>query len=190
MAVVVKGNAPASGTRRSLVKFGLSTVPGEVVLDDSSISDDGSTVAVTGALTVSGDLTVGGVIYTAEVDLSAADILALSVTPKTLVAAPGSGKVLVFESLVFSFTAATQYTSGGAIRVQYNGASTNVMHSTVPAASVQGASDFVTHFGLASTASGVVMTANKALEMINATGAFADGTGTAKVFIKYRVVTL
>jgi hypothetical protein len=34
------------------------------------------------------------------------------------------------------------------------------------------------------------MTANKALEMINATGAFADGTGTAKVFIKYRVVTL
>lgn len=41
-----------------------------------------------------------GVLQMAEVTVSSAEILALNATPKTLVAAPGAGKMLVFHSAV------------------------------------------------------------------------------------------
>ena len=55
----------------------------------------------------------------AEVEISAAEILALFTTPKTLVAAPGAGKLLEFISLLLAYDYnTTVYTIGTATNLQ------------------------------------------------------------------------
>ena len=55
----------------------------------------------------------------AEVEISAAEILALFAAPKTLVAAPGAGKVLEFISLLLAYDwNTTAYTIGAATDLQ------------------------------------------------------------------------
>ena len=64
------------------------------------------------------DLAVSTVQY-AEVEISVAEILALFTTPKTLVAAPGAGKVLEFISLLLAYDwVSVAYTPGSAGNLQ------------------------------------------------------------------------
>ena len=58
----------------------------------------------------------------ASVEVTSAELLALFTTPKTLVAAPGAGKVLQFDSMIVSYDyGATAYTIGtaGSFQVKY-----------------------------------------------------------------------
>ena len=132
---------------------------------------------------------------TAEVSISAAEIKALHATPKTLVAAPGAGKVILPEFILFSFTYnAPQYTAGGTIRVRYDsGGTAYIINGAVASADMTGTSNFLNYFRAGVTAAyanAVVPIANKALELYNDGSEFATGNGTAKVFVKYRIVTL
>jgi hypothetical protein len=128
----------------------------------------------------------------ANVSLTSANILAMNGSPVTVLAAPGTGKVILVDSLIFKMvTTATAYASGGTVSFQYNGGSVNPCSSTITAGTITaGAGTSYTELGPAIVASGAVLVANKAIEITNATGAFTTGTGTATIHIRYRVVTL
>jgi len=125
-----------------------------------------------------------GMLYLA-VSLSAADIIAMNATPKTLIAAPGSGKAIVLHRMMLRMTrTSTAFTSGGAVVAQYHTgavAATGTIASTV----VTGAAG-VADYAPVAVAAAVVE--NDALELTNATGAFATGTGTGVVYLWYSIV--
>ena len=161
----------------------------------SDISGD-ATVSSTGVLTVSaGAITSSkidpSVIQTAVIPLTAAQIIAMYTTPVSLIAAPGAGKAILVDGLTFEFTGtATQFTGGGAVQIQYHGYAANLLDSTIAAATIQANATAILQFGIASTVGGNIVEANTGIDITNATAAFAAGTGTAKVFIRYRIITL
>lgn len=122
----------------------------------------------------------------AVVTLSSAQILALSATPVTIVAAPGAGKTIVIYDVLFRMVAsATAYASGGAVSLQYH---------TGPIAATSTVAAAVVNAGSAGTKDNVMIpvaaasiTQNDAVEITNATGAFTTGTGTASVHIRYYI---
>jgi len=120
----------------------------------------------------------------ASIPLSSAQILALNATPVTLVAAPGAGKTIIVQDVLFTMTTtATAYASGGNVTFQYSGgnAVTNNVASTVVTAAA-GTSYTVRQ------AIDVTAAVNTALTVTNATGAFTTGTGTALINVCYRIV--
>ncbi len=116
----------------------------------------------------------------------------MNATPVSLLAAPGAGKAIVDLSIVFEMNAtATQFTGGGAVSAVYHGGAVSPHAGSVPAAVVQaGAGQTLTQLGPAVGSNGITVPANTGVDLTNATAAFATGTGTAKVFVKYRVITL
>ena len=65
---------------------------------------------------------VAGQVYELEIELSSAEILALFTTPKALVGAPGSGKILELVSCFLAYDyGTTEYTPGSAgdLQVKY-----------------------------------------------------------------------
>lgn len=128
-----------------------------------------------------------------SVPLSAAQITTLHSVPVTIIPAPGAGKVIVIDTLIFDFTYnSVQFTGGGAISAVFHGLSTNLLNSTVAATSIQAAANYAGQFVSAGTASGVLLTPglNLGLDLSAAGADFAAGNSTAKVFVWYSVVTL
>lgn len=137
-------------------------------------------------------------VQVATVTLSSADILALHNTPKTLLAAPGVGKINVIDEVIFSFTAGTQYANGNDLRIKY---------STGPNANEANLVNYIGNGRIVSVSSSIggyyppaeapteftILTegVNDSVHILgsNATP-FITGTGTAKLFIKYRIITL
>src|SRR5215469_9050362 len=77
-----------------------------------------------------------------ETDLSAAQIITLHSVPVTVVPAPGAGKCIVIDTLVFSMTYnSVQFTGGGAVSAVFHGLSTNLINGTVAAASITAAAN-------------------------------------------------
>jgi len=116
------------------------------------------------------------------VNLSAADIIAMKVTPVEIIAAPAAGQAIIIDEVIFSFTpGGTQFTGGGIVSLA-GPASVSICN----AADINGA--VVKYFAsYPTTATPVAATP---LTITNATANFATGNGTAKIQIKYRVVTL
>lgn len=134
-----------------------------------------------------------GVVQVASVSLAAADIIGMNGTPVQILAAPGSGKAIVVESIVFEMIrSSTAFTGGGAVSFQYHTTTTSVPHAgSIQASVVTGAAGTVlVALGPNVGSNGLVVPANEGIDITNATAAFAAGTGTAKVFIKYRVITV
>lgn len=132
--------------------------------------------------------------YNTTVTFSSSDILNLFTTPKTLVAAPGAGKIIVPDLIVFSLTyGTTTYAGGGVVRVQYAGTTTQLLGTTNVASTITSASSIVSagNFTPISTST-VALTPgiNDALELQNASAAFTTGNSTMKVYIQYRILTL
>ena len=133
------------------------------------------------------------VLQFSSVPLSSANILAMNGTPVSILAAPGAGKAIVVDAVLFEFlVGGTQYASGGAVNFQYHGGSaTGVFGAvTITAASVNGAASFNQYLQPIGQATGQAITANTGIDITNATGAFTTGTGTAIVKIWYSIVTL
>lgn len=129
------------------------------------------------------------VVQAVKVTLSAANIIAMNATPVTLIAAPGANKAIIVDEAVFHFqVGATQFTAGGAVSIEYADANDNLLASTLAASVITGASDAVRKIDGADGS--LTVTANKAVEITNATAAFADGDGTMDVYLRYRVLTL
>ncbi len=193
---VTLGTLP-QGTNGQLLIGATSAAPAyQTVSGDVTINVSG--VTAIGANKVLSTMLADSVLHVAEVDISAADIVSTS-TGKlghangyTLVAAPGSGKVIQLVSAVLSFTYATAaYTAGGNLTVNI-GAGGAALTGLISAANSLGASaDKIAQFVPLSTAA-VNLTVNTALSLV-ASAAFTNpGTaaGTVKVFVAYRTITL
>jgi hypothetical protein len=133
---------------------------------------------------------------TATVSLTAAQIAGMYATPVQLVAAPGAGKLIVIDSILWDIAFdTTQYTGGGVIAAQYGNAPDGAgpaASGTLAAASLNAvaANAFLSNGGIAG-ALNVSKTAslNTAVYLSNATAAFATGNSTATLYVRYHVVT-
>lgn len=123
-----------------------------------------------------------------EISLTAAEMLALRATPKTLVAAPGAGYALEFISAVFiydyvaAFTESTdniavKYTDGSGTAVSLTLETTGLLDATADKIST-----------IQPLATDVLVTANAALVLHNTGDGEFGGTGSpCRVKIAYRV---
>lgn len=125
-----------------------------------------------------------------QVDLTAANIIAMYTTAVEVLAGV-SGKAIIVDDIVLDLTGtATQFTGGGVVGVQYkntaNGAG-QMVHADIAAAVVTGATArIITHRVGADISS--IATADitaQGLFISNKTAVFAAGTGTAKLTIRY-----
>ena len=127
--------------------------------------------------------------------LTAANINGMYAAPVQILAAPGSGLSIVVQYILFEITTtSTQFAAGGVVLFQYdstaNGAGTAVHSGTIPAAVITAtAGTTVTGLWAASGSNGLTIPANKGIFISNQTQAFTTGTGTAKVWISYGILT-
>jgi hypothetical protein len=132
------------------------------------------------------------VLQCATVTLTAAQLTAMEATPQSILPAPGAGKVLIVDAILFQFkNGAAQFTGGGAVSFQYHGTAVSPHTGSVPAAVVQAAAPDVQYLGPNVTGAIDLESAiNLGLDITNPTAAFAAGNGTAIVTVWYQVVTL
>jgi len=132
----------------------------------------------------------------AQLALTAAQLKAMYAAPVQILAAPGAGLAIVVQEILFELTTtATAFANGGIVGFQYdstaNLAGTLVHGGSIPAAVITaGAGTTVTGLWAAPGANGLTIPANKGLFISNQTAAFITGTGTAKVWISYGLLTL
>src|SRR5690348_3710775 len=131
-------------------------------------------------------------IQLATVNVTSANILAMNGAPVTVLAAPGAGKAIIVDSILFEMTTtSTQYANGGVVQFVYHGGSVQVTGNTIPAATVTATAGTTnTLVGSGSPSNGIVVAANTAIDITNATAAFITGTGTAVLKIWYSIITL
>jgi hypothetical protein len=127
---------------------------------------------------------------TVTVNLAAADIIAMGTTPVSLIAAPGAGKITLVESITLKMVrTATAFTGGGALEFRYTDASGAKVTADIAASVVTTGGAGTEYNSVAGVTTSLTPVANAAIVIRNATAAFADGTGTATVTLKYRVIT-
>lgn len=127
------------------------------------------------------------------VALSAADLIAMYATPIEVVAAV-PGKAIVVDAVDFVIArTATAFTGGGVVNVQYantaNGAGTKT-HADIAATVVTGAAGttYTARIPLVQSDVATASINGIGLFISNATAAFAAGTGTATVTVRYHLV--
>lgn len=154
--------------------------------------DGGAVSGVSEVLANSLDTTAiaAKVLQYAAVSVTAAEINAMYVTPKLLVAAPAAGRLIVPQRWLWSLTAGTQFASGGVVQIQYGNTGSgggSAIGNTLAANQVTSATSLDNLVLLGS--SNLVLTAGVAtgLYLSNQTGSFTTGTGTAIVHIWYSV---
>lgn len=132
-------------------------------------------------------------VLTATISLTSAEIKALSnIVTKTLVAAPGAGKIVVMEKVLYSFTyGSVAYSAGDSCDVFYTGSSTTLMQSVFPASAINGGASSITEVQYKTSILTLTGFDNKDVIFRQVTGnPFVTGDGTLKIFIRYRIVTL
>lgn len=156
--------------------------PGAGVTIDGVILKDNK-VTATGGVGLSTNVEQ----YTVEVNLSAADLIAMYTTPVQVVAAPGAGYALNFRNAVLIYdSTATAFTGGGVITINY-GSGGAAQSSNLAATFLTGAGDKVYNLERLNAAGGLTMAVNTALVITNASAAFATGTGVCRLQITYTV---
>lgn len=130
-----------------------------------------------------------------DVTVTSAEILALNATPKTLVPAPGAGKVLVFEGAVvaldYGSAAYAGIAAGEDLSIKYeNGSGLEVAQCEATGFLDQTADQlrYVRPQAAASGNSSITPLANKALVLHMLTGEVTTGNSPLKCRIFYRVV--
>jgi hypothetical protein len=126
----------------------------------------------------------------AEVAISITEMKACRATPKTLVAAPGAGKVLEFVSAVFIYDYAAAYTeTADNLAVRYTDGSGTVVSLTLETTGLLDATaDKIST--IKPLATDVLMTANAALVLHNTGDGELGGTGSpCRMKVAYRVHT-
>jgi hypothetical protein len=129
----------------------------------------------------------------AVVDLTAAQINGMYAAPVVVVPAV-SGKAIFVDSVEFDITrTSTAFTGGGVVAVQYdstvNGAGV-ATHATIAAAVVTGSAGETRTYRIPVVQSDIAVASieGKGLYISNQSGAFAAGTGTARVTVWYKYV--
>lgn len=125
------------------------------------------------------------------VDLTVSNITTMFDTPVVLIAAPGAGKMIVVDEIVFKWAISGTNGNGGDIRVQYQGEGTNILSSVIPVSQMQAGYDWVKRENMAvRTDLTAAEAVNKSIDITNATQAMGTSGGTFKTFIKYRILTV
>jgi len=152
----------------------------------------GTIVNTTGAGSIAQDVNENLVRY-ASVAVSSSEILNLTTAPKTLVAAPASGKFLEFisASLILDYNSSAYTESGDDMVIRYtNGSGVVVSQDIVAASFITATADTITNALPAAdavvAASGAVA---QALVLHNTGSNYAAGNSTMTVQIAYRVHT-
>jgi len=173
--------APASGEQINGTTDGvLSLAPGQ----NAMLWSDG-----TGWTAFNRSVAGAGGILTTVVPLSSAQILALSATPVSLIAAPGSGKAIRVMDLALKFSpSGTAYANGGALEFRYTDGSGTKVTADIAAAVVTAAGTTVSFTNVAGIEASLTLTANAPVIVTNATAPFITGTGTGVFYIAYRVI--
>ena len=123
-----------------------------------------------------------------QVNITAAQLNAINTTPVTLITTTAAGQLIIPQSVIFEMNAtSTTFTSGGALSVTYNAGSTNLMGGTIPASVVTSSS--AGYYQVDVSGNGQTVTPNAGLTLYGGTN-FATGTGTAKVFLNYYIITI
>jgi hypothetical protein len=199
-----------SGLSNTLPSGQIFVGNGSNVATARALSGD-ATMANTGALTIANGAVTGAKIAANAVDyanlaldvsasatvtLSAAQIKALYDTPVQLIAAPGAGKLVIIDNILWDIAfGTTQYTAGGVLAAQYGNAAQGagpVASGTLAAASLNGvaASGFLSNGGISGSLSVTkAASLNTAVYLSNQTADFATGDSTATLYVRYRVVT-
>jgi len=124
----------------------------------------------------------------ATVNLTSSQILALNSTPVQLIAAPGAGKAIIVDEILFKMNFVTSaYTGSNAVNFKYTDNSGQSVAAAVPSSILDiasGSSTFVT------AGSTHTLTANAPVVAVVGTADPAAGGGNATLTIKYRIVTL
>ena len=128
------------------------------------------------------------------VSLSSAQLLGMFATPVQIIPAPGAGKVIVIDNVLFSYThVSIAYLAGGSMKYVYGSNTTNLVNPAVSSNNITQANsnlDYEVGIRNVSYTGPGGIAANTAVNITNDTAAFTTGNGTAKVFIKYRIITL
>lgn len=130
------------------------------------------------------------VIKNIVIDVSSAEILGLSATPKTLIAAPGANKVIVIYTVAFhAIYGGTAYAAGGDLNLRYIGESDALLSAVVDVNILRGTVDR-TAIAVPTAVNYSNVLPNEGVELYQEGTAFTTGNGTLKVSIAYRVVDL
>ena len=135
------------------------------------------------------DDVIPSLIQTAEVAVTVAEMLAVRATPKTLVAAPGSGYALQFISAVFIYDYAAAFTeTDDNLAIRYTDGSGTVVSLTLETTGfLDATADKISTIGRLAT--DVLVTANAALVLHNTGNGELGGTGSVcRVKVSYRVI--
>ena len=178
---------------------GGSTVSGAQIVDESISNDDIAANAAISAtkIDLAGQIDNAeiseAVVQIAMVSLSSNDLLNLHTTRPTLIAAPGAGKAHVLDEYVLRFIpGATPYANGGTIIPVWDNGTSSITGTQTGISSI--ANTLITdnnavilkrQYGT----SNIPIVENAAIKLYTDT-AFINGNGTAKVWVKYRTITL
>lgn len=137
-----------------------------------------------------GGRNIMGKLFYKEVTVTSAELLALAASPKTLVPAPGAGRVLEFESAILMLdkgaTAYDDAATDGDLAIRYTDGSGTIVSTTLDADSfIDAASDTVKTIKKLTT--DIALTANAALVLDNTGAEFTGGDGVLRVKVAYRV---
>lgn len=130
-------------------------------------------------------------LYYADVTVTSAQLLALNATPKQLVAAPGSGLMLVPELAIlfldYNSTAYDGIAAGEDLTLRYTNAS-GALVATVETDPFLAATADAVRVVWPTTAAALIPVANAALVLHLSTGEIATGNSPLKVRVYYRVL--
>lgn len=127
------------------------------------------------------------VIQVATHNLTAAEIIGMSVTPVSLVPAV-AGKTIVVDDICLKMTTtATAFTGGSAVELRYTDGSGAKVSADIAAAVITAGAgtSYTINKSIVTSLTGVV---NSPIVMTNATTPFADGTGTGVVTVRYHLI--
>lgn len=135
---------------------------------------------------IKGSQGIIGVAERTQVTLTSAQILALNTTPQTLVAAPGAGKSISIDEIIFKAPAsgATAYTGANAVEVRYTDGSGAKATGDIAAAALNSVSGRVDK----AVAAAVTAVVNSPVVAVVPTANPAAGNGTVTFDVIYRVV--
>lgn len=124
----------------------------------------------------------------ATISLTATEIKALHTAPKTLVAAPGVGKIVIVDQIIPSLTFVTPaYTNNGALSFFYDTLTTSLVAQYT---NIAATANNISYCGPDDTSTNLTGGDNKAVIASASGTAYLDGNSTLKLFIKYRIITL
>jgi len=181
----------ADGTDGQIPTFGADAAPTFVATGDA-----GQVLTSNGAGAAPTFQAAGGGASPAEaqaitVTLSSANIQAMFATPVTLIAAPGSGKLIQVDEVVVNFIYnSIAYENGSELRIKYSGSAENLFATIADTGPMQGTASFIN--GAQKTEATIALTSltNTAIVATNNTSAFTTGNSTMKIYLRYRVITL